>query len=514
MGSFFAYILQSSLLLISLYVVYKWFMASENQHSYNRAVLLAIYAASFVLPLFPDAEQALSFFTALHQSAGTAQIGKITVVSLQTVSTHQPFWPLIVIYTYVIGIIVMLILTGLSYLRLTQIIHKGDLTEMQNGYGLILTDASGTASFSWMRYMVISRTDYSESGKTILIHELEHLQRHHWIDMLVAQVVIIFQWFNPAAWLMREELRAVHEYQADSAVLHSGADSRQYKLMLIKKAVGKSFPALANSLNHSKLKKRITMMLKSKSSKKRRLLAIAFVPAAAALAVFNIPAIATATTVLSQAELTESVISRKDSKNTESTKSRTSVSVVSVTQQSDKTGSRNAGIKHVSKTQESGSESKITATVEITDAYGNTRKTEIKDLENYTPEDIDSITIDKRRNVVKVTLKKDVEEKVAAAIMVAPHFPGGDKELLNFVITNIRYPENAPADGKKRTCVVKLEITETGKVQNPHILRSAGEIFDKEALRVVNLLPDFEPAMDNGKPVATHYILPVIFKAQ
>ncbi len=81
---------------------------------------------------------------------------------------------------------------------------------------------------------------------------------------------------------MIEEMKNVHEYQADNAVINSGADMRKYQYLLIEKAVGKRFPSPANSLNHSNLKKRVTMMYKSKPSAMRRLAGIAVIPAAAA----------------------------------------------------------------------------------------------------------------------------------------------------------------------------------------------------------------------------------------
>ena len=110
----------------------------------------------------------------------------------------------------------------------------------------------------------------------------------------MAQLVAVFQWYNPAAWLMREELKAVHEYQADSGVISSGVNPREYQMLLIKKAVGARFPSLANSLNHSKLKKRITMMYNPKTSASRRLRVLALAPAfAAAVLVTDISSLRT-----------------------------------------------------------------------------------------------------------------------------------------------------------------------------------------------------------------------------
>ena len=92
------------------------------------------------------------------------------------------------------------------------------------------------------------------------------------------ECIILLQWFNPAAWLLKRELKDIHEYQADTSVLQSGIDATTYQLLLVKKAVGASSYTLANSFNHSKIKKRITMMLKEKSNKWARLKLLLLLP--------------------------------------------------------------------------------------------------------------------------------------------------------------------------------------------------------------------------------------------
>ena len=79
-------------------------------------------------------------------------------------------------------------------------------------------------------------------------------------------------------WLLRRELRAIHEYEADEAVLRSGVDAREYQMLLIRKAAGRRWCSVANSFNHSKLKNRITMMLRKKSSRWNYARALVFLP--------------------------------------------------------------------------------------------------------------------------------------------------------------------------------------------------------------------------------------------
>ena len=274
--------------MLAMYLAYRLFLARDNQHGFNRGVLLGIYVVSFLaLPAMSLSENPASQSTAMTLSVNES--GWTDVIP----ATHsEPVWGTILIWIFLAGMIVVTVRTVIVWAKLLAVIRSGEKI-IRNGYTLVVTEDERYAPFSWMNYMVISRKDYENNCSAIAAHELKHIVARHWIDLLIAQAVCIIGWFNPAAWLMRDELMLIHEYQADIAVIEKGHDPQEYQMLLIKKAVGARFPSLANSLNHSKLKKRITMMLSSKSSKCRRWRALALVPAcAAALAVVNLPAIA------------------------------------------------------------------------------------------------------------------------------------------------------------------------------------------------------------------------------
>lgn len=278
MGPFVAYSIYSSILLLALYVSYKWALAGENQHRYNRMALWAIYAVALL------AYPASHIISQMMTTAGNPTVdiqATITGIMLQPEdlsAASQPLYLSILIWTYISGMAAAIIYTVITIFKLCRVINNGDKRHYDT-YTLVLTADTRIAPFSWGRYVVMSYPDWDDNGEMILTHELRHIQHMHCIDLMFAQSVCIFQWFNPAAWLMREELKTVHEYQADSAVIASGVNIRDYQMLLIKKAVGARFPSLANSLNHSKLKKRITMMYKSKSSGEQRLKALALMPA-------------------------------------------------------------------------------------------------------------------------------------------------------------------------------------------------------------------------------------------
>ena len=287
MGALLAYTVYTGIFLLAGYLLYKLAMAGEKQMSLNRVVLLGIYALAFAAwPL-----SRLSWPGSDGPAAGTIDFD-IPPVGVAGDTAAQPLWPMLLIGLYVAGIAVTASLTIATAVRLVRLVRSGQRHE-HDGYTLVLLPEGKVAPFSWGRYVVMSTDDYETAGDTVTAHELAHIHHRHCLDLMLAQAVCIFLWYNPAAWLMREELKTVHEYQADDTVLASGIDPRTYQMLLIKKAVGTRFQSLANSLNHSKLKKRITMMYKEKNSGLRRLrgLVLALAPVAA-IAVVNIPAVA------------------------------------------------------------------------------------------------------------------------------------------------------------------------------------------------------------------------------
>jgi len=295
MGTIAAYSLVAGTYLLTAYLIYKWLLSGENQPTFNRFTLLCLYALALVLPFAPELSLStkITTFVAAELETGAPVIAIIEDSTL--------YWQSVAIFVYTAGMILTAIASSISFIRIISVIRKGRKIESYN-HTIIVLPSTDLAPFSWMRYIVMSESDYKEAGEMIICHESSHLYLRHWTDLLFAQIVVIVLWYNPASWLMRSELRSVHEYQADSAVLRSGANARQYQLLLIKKAVGRRIPSLANSLNHSKLKKRITMMCNPETGKLRRLRALAMVPAfAAALALVNIPSVASAVTEVAEA---------------------------------------------------------------------------------------------------------------------------------------------------------------------------------------------------------------------
>lgn len=287
---FFPNVVASSIILILLYLPYKLFCANQNQPTLNRITIMAIYLVALT---------AWSVYSHFHTTEVFTQAPPIEIdipyyshdISIRN-ATPERSTSLLFILIYILGVLAMLVKWFVSFSQIHDIKWKCRKIQI-GGRTINVSRDFRIAPFSVFGIIIIPETDLPEADM-IVEHEKIHVRRGHSFDMLFAQLVATIQWFNPAAWLMMRELRTVHELEADAGIIDSGIDMKQYQLLLIKKAAGKRFPSPANSLSHSNLKTRITMMKVSKSSGLRRWGAALLLPAViGALAVTNIPAVAT-----------------------------------------------------------------------------------------------------------------------------------------------------------------------------------------------------------------------------
>ena len=284
MGVFFIYILKSSVCLILFYLFFRLLLSKETFHRFNRMALLGVLFFSLLIPCIEvttrhqvEVHQAVLSIEQLllmaELEATPANVG--AVQETPTIS-----WVQIVLLVYLAGILFLVCRNIYSLICLFRLVHSGKHEKLEKGVTLVVHNQE-IAPFSWMKYIVISRKDLEENGREILIHEMAHIHHRHSVDLLVADICIFFQWFNPGAWLLKQELQNIHEYEADETVINEGVNAKEYQLLLIKKAVGTRLYSMANSFNHSKLKKRITMMLKEKSNPWARLKYLYVLPLAA-----------------------------------------------------------------------------------------------------------------------------------------------------------------------------------------------------------------------------------------
>jgi len=284
------YILKSSLCLAVFYLFYKTMLSRETLHKFNRIVLLSLFVISLILPFIEISFQKATPYSGLSLNLEALLAMAQAKGTGEEVAAPANNWLLYLVVAYLAGVIFSVIKVGISFFKMFSLLQsRGTKMEIIERNIRLIIHKRDSAPFSWMKYIAISEKDYAESGKEIITHELAHISRKHSIDLLLAESVKIIHWFNPAAYLLKQELQNIHEYEADEAVINKGIDAKQYQLLLIKKAVGDRLYTIANSFNHSKLKNRITMISKKKSPKWAAVKAMFLLP----LSMFAVAAFAT-----------------------------------------------------------------------------------------------------------------------------------------------------------------------------------------------------------------------------
>ncbi|MBO4475804.1 MAG: TonB family protein [Bacteroidales bacterium] len=257
MNPLLLYIARAGLYLSLFYAFYLLVMRRVTFFRLNRMILLL---GSYVCLLLP--------FIRLRTVTASAITANLTMVAAPSGTEGTaapaafPWWDLL-LALYVAGVVVTFVLFLVSTVKMTRLIRTGEASEL-DGCRLVLLDRD-VPSFSWGSTVVMSRKDM-EQNPAIFSHERMHVQCRHSLDLLLYLPLQLLFWWNPLVWITREELRLLHEYEADEGVIQKGIDATQYQLLLVRKAVGEQRFTLASGFQHAKLKNRIAMMTKSKSA--------------------------------------------------------------------------------------------------------------------------------------------------------------------------------------------------------------------------------------------------------
>ena len=268
MTPFLLYIARAGLYLGLFYAFYLLVMRRTTFFGLNRALLLAGSYLCLLLPLIR---------LRTVQAAGFApELSMVGVAWERAVTSPKPFpWPEILLAVYVCGAACSLGLYLVSARKVNGLIRRGKKTVLGDCTLVLLEN--NVRSFSWGRTVVMSRQDL-EQNPAIFTHERMHVHYRHTLDLLLFSPIQLLFWWNPLVWITREELRLLHEYQADEGVLQKGIDATQYQLLLVRKAVGEQRFSLASGFQHAKLKNRIAMMLKPTTAGWMRWSYLALIP--------------------------------------------------------------------------------------------------------------------------------------------------------------------------------------------------------------------------------------------
>lgn len=285
---------KAALLTFVFVLMYRLLLRRETFHGLKRAALMLSLVLSYVLPVT---------VITIHRNIPVVQTAESTQPAATPVNQLQPFSPVaqtsapaplvsatesagvqapavlkdktavviqILLAAYLAGLIVMLLLRVHSILKVSAIVRGGETVERGDGYRIVVT-RKNVSPFSWLGTIVVSQKDYAGIDSNILRHEKAHIAHRHPMELMLLDFMSLFQWFNPAVWVLRRDLCLVHEQQADADVLNSLSDARPYQFMLLSQSQGGLAFNIVASFNGNGVESRIDMMNRKRSGRRQML---------------------------------------------------------------------------------------------------------------------------------------------------------------------------------------------------------------------------------------------------
>lgn len=248
MTELFQLSLAISIPVFLLWLLYRVALSKERRFVENRATLLFVYLASLVVGLVLSLNSVRIIYLSQSDLVG------------KTESAASLFSPVLYKLSvgWGVGVIVCLLLTSAEIIRILSLCWKAERRSYKGKEVYVTTN--GLSPFSFGSIIMMSEADFKENPEIIMLHENAHIRYFHIFDLLLAQCFVIFCWYNPAVWFLKNELKAVHEYQADDYVLRSGCDAKGYQRFLLTKAVCRRDVSLINGLGYIQIRRRISMM--------------------------------------------------------------------------------------------------------------------------------------------------------------------------------------------------------------------------------------------------------------
>ena len=542
------YLLKTSLSLAAFYLFYKLLCSRDTWHRQNRLLLLLIFALSAVIPfMYIDLGQAAQEASVIIEELSTSLVGEAVDLQSEPLASATPTlwqrigqlpWRALFATLYFSGLAVCIVHFLMSLLAIVSLIRKSKRHTLPDGT-ILVTHTKSYGPFSWMRYIIVSERDLSDNSAMILAHERAHIRLHHSWNLLFVQLCATAQWFNPAAWLLKRELEAIHEYEADSDTLRQGFDARQYQLRLFEAVVGTNFNTITNNFNNCSTKKRIIMMMKKQSSPWTRMKALFVLPVT-----FVAVAVISCTSQNSnEVEVTETgVIITNNGKDKPLSiivlSDGTEITPVGDLWADEHNKDNNGFLKFFNLRQENIEAIEVLQEEEAKAAYGESAangaiKFHIKEkskleILNALRELAKSKGADEPLKVnikypfdaskeqtakaEEQTPKAEEQGEIVNVPEEMPMFPGGMSELMKFIQKEVKYPAEAQDKGIQGRVVVQFVVNKDGSITEATVLKSVDPLLDAESLRVVNAMPNWTPGKQKGEAVRTRFTIPISFR--
>ncbi len=518
MGSIVLYILEWAFALVVLLIIYKAAFSGTTFYRFNRFYLLGATLLSALLPLvhitIPErtpvmGDMAIERMEFAQELSGTfILIGELQMMAVETSKpAEHSMWAVVLVCVYSAYVLMLLVGWSRSIIRTRRFLRGKRRHRISRSVWLVTHDED-FGPFSWMNYIVISDTENGFARRASLRHEFSHIRLLHSVDLvfLLACTVV-----NPVCWLVLQEIKIVHEFEADNEVItRYGIRNSDYQKLLIMRTVGAEAYALASSFNLN-IKKRIIMLNKNQT-RRRRLMWLLLL----------IPMLGMTSVLFARTEKKADVI---DLENIYPTDADLSAKLAQDGYLIGKVIDDNGPV--------------VGARVSVINLKGMVSYTSLTDqdgnfiLREFNPENMIRINktgykefkgiINSNDPVISLTKLNENgyasntgdSQLIEAPEMEAdelPEFPGGTASLLEYLRKTIKYPAVCRENNVQGRVIVSFTIDTDGSITDAEVVRSVDPLLDAEALRTISQMPAWKPGRKNGNIVKVKYSVPINFR--
>ena len=483
---------------IILYYTYKLLFGKCNRFSVCRIILLTMSVFAFVFPFISIkiSGQMPEYFLILDN----VEVLSSNEIYLETenVKNNSLSFMQIISVVYIIGVIFSFVKMFFNIYKINKI-KKGKKFEIVDNVKIIHT-GENHIPFSFFNCIYLPN---EINNPLILKHEMSHVKNRHSLDVILMEIMISFQWFNPFIYKIKKELQNVHEYIADNEAIEKESDKSNYMMLLLQLCTADNYNTVANNFSFLLTKKRISMITQKQKTKRMVIRLLLTLPVFAMLILLN-----------TQCDNPKS--------NAEGNISKEQISVDDSEGQGQLSGTvidRATGkpISTVTVVLENN------GTEVCSDRTGADGRYEMKSvpagtyelkatLGGYTSTTMKGIVVAAGKFAFMDIYMNQDGDTIYNVAETMPQFPGGTNALMKYLSENTKYPELAKANKIEGRVYVRFVVEKDGGVTNAEVMRGIDKECDAEALRVVSSMPKWQAGTQNGEAVRCRFTIPFIFK--